>query len=419
MANITKIFAREILDSNGNPTVEVEVHLDDGTMAIAAVPSGASTGDNEAIELRDGDSARYSGKGVLNAVKNVNELIAPMIVGKDVTAQRAIDQMMITADTTPNKSKLGANAILGVSMAVCRAAAISAKQELYHYIGNIVGIPTYSMPAPMILLMEGGKHGNWSTDVQEYMILPKKDAFSDFKEILRAGSQIFHALEKVLEEKQLATGVGFEGAYCPSGLTGNEQAFELILEAITKAGYKPGEQFVLAIDAAASEFFKDGNYVLKSEQNKVYTPTDWLQKVLSWVRQYPILSLEDPFDQEDWQSWVNFTSIVGGDHQVVGDDLVVTNVKRIQKAIDQKAMNCTLIKPNQIGTVTETLEAIALTKSVGFTSVVSHRSGETNDDFIADLVVGTGSGQSKFGGPDRGERLAKYNRLLRVEEQLS
>ena len=416
---IKKIEAYEILDSKSHPTVSVQVELEDGTVAISEVPSGASTGAAETLELRDGDPRRYNGKGVLKAVKNVNTEIRGLLIGKDACDQREIDMMMVDLDGTENKSRLGGNAVVGTSMAVCRSAAKSQKIPLYEYFGQLSGNSKFELPQPQILLLEGGKHGNWSTDCQEYFVIPKREKFPNFTEMLRAGAEIFQALGKILDSKGYATGVGFEGAYMPKEMRSNEEVFELMVQAIEKAGYRLQEEVLLGLDAAASEFYHEGQYVLKSESNLRLTSREWTEKMIGWTKKYPIWSMEDMHAEEDWEEWVYFTGQVGDKIQVVGDDLLTTNVKRIKKAIDLKAVNSVLIKLNQIGTVTETLEAIKLADSAGFTTVVSHRGGETNDDMIADLVVGTTSWQSKFGGPDRGERLAKYNRLLRIESELS
>jgi len=402
---IKTIHAREILDSKGQPTLEVEVILENGISAVAGVPSGASTGKTEAVELRDGDSKRYFGKGVLAAVDNVNTTIAGLLVGKEIENQEQLDRLMIEADGTENKAKLGGNAIVGVSIALVRAAA-SKKMPLYKYFGQLFGNNNWQLPRPQILVLEGGKHGGWSTDIQEFFVIPKKD---EFRENLRVGAEIFHTLGKILEEKHYSIGVGFEGAYCPNQIKSNEEAFELITGACQKAGYSLPDQVVLGIDAAASEF----------SSKKDFDKTVWLEKILSWVDKYPLWSLEDMFDQEDWGSWVALTAKLGARCQIIGDDLLTTNVSRIQKAIDTKACNAVLIKPNQIGTITETLEAIKLSHKNNLKTIISHRGGETNDDTIADLAVGVGSSQCKFGGPDRGERLAKYNRLLKIEEELN
>ena len=425
---IKDLTAREILDSKGVPTIEAEVTLEDGIRALGGVPSGASTGEAEALELRDKDKSRYNGKGVLKAIENIKGPLKEALLGQDAYDQRGIDKIMIDLDGTENKNKLGGNAIVGVSMAVCRASARSQKIPLYEYFGILSGNTKFIMPQPLVLLIEGGKHGNWTSDCQEYFIIPKKDKFETFSERLRVGVEIFYSLLKILEEKNYAIGVGFEGAFMPKEIKSNEEAFMLLIQATEKAGYKMGEQIVLGLDGAASEFYQpaspdggqggDGKYILKSEGNLVLSKEEWLQKVLSWTKKYPIWSLEDMFAEEDWDSWIKFTSAIGADHQIVGDDLLTTNVKRIQKGIDLKAVNSVLIKLNQIGTVSETLDAIALSDKAGFTTVISHRGGETNDDMIADLCVGTTSWQSKFGGVVRGERVAKYNRLLRIEEKL-
>lgn len=415
---IKDINARETLDSKGDPTVEAEVTLENGIKALGKTPSGASTGISEALELRDNDSGRFNGKGVLKAVANVNGPINDLLAGQDAVSQAKIDHLMVEADGTENKSKLGANAILAVSMAVCRAAARYQNIPLYRYIGQIAGNNDFSLPQPMVLIMEGGKHGNWATDIQEFMVVPKKDKFVTFAAMLKAGTDIFHTLKTVLKEKKYATGVGFEGAYCPPEINSNSDAFELILEAVRRAGYAMPEEVVLAIDGAASEFFTKRRYKLKSREKLSFTPKEWTEKVISWTKQYPIWSLEDMHDEKDWTQWVFLTSELGKSKQIVGDDLLTTNMKLIQKAIDQKAVNSVLIKVNQIGTVTETIDAIRLAKSVGFSTIISHRAGETNDDFIADLAVGTNAGQCKFGGPEKEERLVKYNRLLKIEEEL-
>jgi len=416
---IKKIEACEILDSKSHPTVSVQVELEDGTVAISEVPSGASTGAAETLELRDGDPKRYNGKGVLKAVKNVNTKIRGLLIGKDVYNQREIDMMMVDLDGTENKSRLGGNAIVGTSMAVCRSAAKSQKIPLYEYFGQLSGNSKFELTQPQILLLEGGKHGNWSTDCQEYFVIPKREKFPNFAEMLRAGAEIFQALGEILDSKGYATGVGFEGAYMPKEMKSNEEAFELMVQAIEKAGYRLQEEVLLGVDAAASEFYHQGQYVLKSESDLRLISREWTEKIIGWTKKYPIWSMEDMHAEEDWEEWVYFTSQVGDKIQVIGDDLLTTNVKRIKKAIDLKAVNSVIIKPNQIGTVTETLEAIKLADSAGFTTVVSHRGGETNDDMIADLVIGTTSWQSKFGGPDRGERVSKYNRLLWIERELT
>jgi enolase len=416
--NIKNIRAHEILDSKGDPTIEVMVTLDDGTQALGGVPSGASTGTHEAFELRDNDQARYMGKGVLKAVENVNTTIQQVLVGQDAYNQTNIDNLLIQTDGTPNKSNLGGNAMVGVSIAVCRAAASSQKKELYQYFAQMTGNTQIEMPLPMITIMEGGKHGSWATDIQEFMLIPHHEKFPTLREKLRVTATIFQILGKTLDEKGYDSGVGFEGAYAPKQLQSNREALELIMYAIHRAGFEAGSQVSLAIDVAASEFFEVNHYVLKSENSRQVASEQWADELFELTQQFPLKSIEDPFHEEEWQSWQKFTQRVGQNCQVVGDDLVTTNVERIQRAIDSQAMNATLIKLNQIGTVSETLNAISLSTSANFASVISHRGGETNDDTIADLVVGTTANQCKFGGPDRGERLAKYNRLLRIENQL-
>jgi len=418
VSKIKRIKAREILDSNGDPTIEAEVVLGDGTVGVAQVPSGASTGSNEVVELRDGDKSRYSGKGVLKAVTNINGPISEALIGQNAYEQRKIDQLMIDLDGTKNKGKLGGNAIVGVSMAVCRAAASSQKLPLYKYFGRLSGNNNFKIPQPLFLLLEGGKHGAWATDIQEYFVIPKKEKFSKFGESLRAGVEIFHTLKKLLSEKGYSVGVGFEGAFCPKEIKSNEEAFQLLIEATEKAGYSLLDEIVLGIDGAASEFFEKGNYVLRSEKGKSLSSREWSGRLIEWSKKYPILLMEDIYDEEDWDEWAFLTRKIGNRVQIVGDDLLATNTKRIQKAIDLNACNSVLIKLNQIGTVSETLDAIKLASSAAFPTIVSHRGGETNDDMIADLVVGTASAQCKFGGPDRGERVAKYNRLLEIEEEL-
>lgn len=412
MTKIKKVEAMEILDSRGLPTVKTRVYLDCGVYGEASVPSGASTGTYEALELRNGDKKRYGGKGVLQAVDNVNAAVSELLVGQEVTEQEKIDKMMIKLDGTENKNKLGANAIVGVSMAVCRAAALSLRMPLYQYFGKLSGNKKFALPLAQILVLEGGKHGNWATDCQEFMVLLKKEKFANFSEELKTGVEIFSTLGKILDEKGYSVGVGFEGAYMPKEIKGNEEALELIVQAIKAAGFQPGEEVVLGIDGAASEFYKDGKY-------RDLSPEEWLEKIISWTKKYPIWSLEDMLEEEGWQDWTELTSRVGERLQVIGDDLLTTNVKRIQKAIKLKACNSVLIKLNQIGTVTETLAAIKLAKENKMATIVSHRGGETNDDMIADLVVGAGCEQSKFGAPCRGERVAKYNRLLEIEREFS
>jgi enolase len=414
MAKISKVIAREILDSRGNPTVEVDVTLSDGSFGRAAVPSGASTGSHEAVELRDGDK-RYGGKGVRTAVENVNTIIVKKIKGKEWD-QRSLDVAMIELDGTENKGKLGANAILGVSLAFAHAAAKSMKKPLYVYFQKISKskIPL-QLPVPMMNILNGGKHALNSTDLQEFMIMPI--GAKSFSEALRYGAEVFHTLKKILKDRGLNTSVGDEGGYAPS-LPSNAAAIEVILEAITKAGYVPGKDISIAIDAAASEIYKDGKYHLDTE-GKVLSSEEMVAFYADWVEKYPIVSIEDGFAEDDWNGWKLLTARVGKKVQIVGDDLFVTNIKRLEQGITEKAGNSILIKLNQIGTVSETIDAIMMARKAGFTAVVSHRSGETEDTTISDFVVGLGTGQIKTGSLCRSERVAKYNELLRIEEALA
>lgn len=411
---ITQVYGREILDSRGNPTVEVEVWLEDGEMGRAAVPSGASTGVHEALELRDGDKGRYLGKGVSQAVEHVNTEIAETLFGMDALDQAGVDQAMLDLDGTPNKAKLGANAILGASMAVARAAAEATGLPLYRYLG---GVGARTLPVPMMNIMNGGAHANFeSTDFQEFMIAPI--GAPSFKEAVRMGAETYHALKAVLKGKNLPTGVGDEGGFAPK-LNANSEAIELILTAIQKAGYKPGQDIGIALDPAVSEIYQDdGTYLLRREGNKKLTSAELVDMWASWVAQYPIISIEDGLAQDDWEGWQLITEKLGHKIQLVGDDLFVTNVERIAKGIQENAANSVLIKLNQIGSLTETIAAIEMARRVGWTAMVSHRSGETGDTFIADLVVGMGTGQIKTGAPARSERVEKYNQLLRIEDEL-
>ncbi|MEQ8176227.1 MAG: phosphopyruvate hydratase [Syntrophomonadaceae bacterium] len=411
MSTIIDVFARELLDSRGNPTVEVEVILEDGTMGRAIVPSGASTGAHEAVELRDEDSSRYGGKGVLKAVENVNEIIAPEIVGMEAVRQIDIDTLMIELDGTPNKQKLGANAILGVSMAVARAAAKYLGLPLYQYIG---GVNARELPVPLMNILNGGKHADNNVDVQEFMILPT--GAQSFAEGLRMAVEIYHTLKKVLSAKGLATAVGDEGGFAPN-LPSNDAALEIILEAIEKAGYQPGKDVYLALDVAATELFKDGKYHLAGN-DLVLTSAEMVDFYAGWVDKYPIISIEDGLAEDDWEGWKLLTDRLGHKIQLVGDDLFVTNTDRLSRGIKEGICNSILIKLNQIGTVSETLETINMAKRAGYTSVISHRSGETEDSTIADIAVATGAGQIKSGAPARTDRVAKYNQLLRIEEEL-
>lgn len=411
MSAIVDVYAREVLDSRGNPTVEVEVILEDGTMARAIVPSGASTGAHEAVELRDEDAERYMGKGVLTAVDNVNEIIAPEIIGMDVTGQIDIDTLMLELDGTPNKGKLGANAILGVSMAVARAAADYLGMPLYHYIG---GINARQIPVPMMNILNGGQHADNNVDIQEFMIVPA--GAPSFAEGLRMGAEVYHNLKKVLKSKGLATAVGDEGGFAPD-LPSNEAALDVILEAIAAAGYKAGEDIFLALDVAATELYKDGKYHLDST-SQVMTTEEMVDFYVGLVGKYPIISIEDGLAEDDWNGWALLTEKLGKKIQLVGDDLFVTNTERLARGIKEGICNSILIKLNQIGTVSETMEAIEMAKKAGYTCVISHRSGETEDTFIADIAVATNAGQIKTGAPTRTDRVAKYNQLLRIEEEL-
>jgi len=413
MPEIIDVFGREVLDSRGNPTVEVEVYLQDGSKGKAIVPSGASTGEHEACELRDGDKKRYLGKGVLNAVKNVNEVIAPEIIGYYATEQAVIDKLMIELDGTPNKIKLGANAILGVSMAVARAASESRGLPLFQYLG---GVNAKRIPVPMMNIMNGGSHADNNVDLQEFMIMPY--GAESFRESLRMGAEIFHTLKGILKKKGLSTAVGDEGGFAPN-LKSNEEALEYIMEAIEAAGYKPGEQVLIALDPAASEFYdaKTKKYNLDSEKKKL-TSLQMADYYVKLAKKYPIFSIEDGMAEDDWEGWKMITDKLGKDIQIVGDDLFVTNINRLKMGFDKKVANSILIKLNQIGTVTETLECIETAFKGGYTAVISHRSGETEDAFIADLAVATNAGQIKTGSLCRTDRIAKYNQLLRIEEEL-
>ena len=408
---IEDIQAREILDSRGSPTIEVAVLLIGGARGVAAVPSGASTGAHEAVELRDGDKKRYGGKGVLSAVRNVNDTIREALVGRDANEQVLVDELMIKLDGTANKGKLGANAILGVSLAVARAAANANQQPLYRYIG---GVSARTLPVPMMNILNGGKHADNSTDMQEYMILPV--GAPTFREALRMGAEVYQGLKKVLHGKKLNTNVGDEGGFAPS-LGSNREALEVIVAAIEAAGYKPGVDIFLGMDPAASEFYQDGKYVLARE-GRTLTSSEMIDLYEQWLNDYPIITLEDGLAEDDWEGWAQLRQRLGHRVQLVGDDLFVTNTERLKRGIREHSANSILIKLNQIGTLTETLAAIEMAKCAAFTAVVSHRSGETEDTTIADLVVATNAGQIKTGAPARSERVAKYNRLLAIEDEL-
>lgn len=413
MSTIVGVYGREILDSRGNPTVEVEVYLEDGTMGRAAVPSGASTGAFEAVELRDGDKGRYLGKGVSKAVENVNDIIAPEIIGMDAFDQIGIDKAMISLDGTPNKGKLGANAILGVSLATAKAASNTLGLPLYQYIG---GVNAKQLPVPMMNILNGGEHADNNVDIQEFMVMPV--AAESFKEALRTGAEIYHNLKKVLTAKGLATGVGDEGGFAPN-LSSNEEALQVIIEAIEAAGYKPGEEIRLAMDVAATELYdkESGKYKLSGEGIEM-TSEEMVDFYANLVDKYPIVSIEDGLDEEDWEGWKLMTEKLGNKIQIVGDDLFVTNVERLSKGIETGCGNSILIKLNQIGSLTETLDAIQMANRAGYTCVISHRSGETADSTIADVAVALNAGQIKTGAPARTDRVAKYNQLLRIEDEL-
>jgi enolase len=412
MSIIAQVHAREILDSRGNPTVEAEVTLESSAMGRAAVPSGASTGENEAVELRDGDKFRYLGKGVRLAVENVNKTIANAVIGKDAFDQVEIDQIMIDLDDTSNKSKLGANAILAVSLAAARAAAAELEIPLYRHIGGTIA---RTLPVPLMNIINGGAHADNNVDFQEFMIVPA--GAPSFAEALRWGAEVFHTLKGVLKKRGYSTAVGDEGGFAPS-LKSNDEAIEAILEAINAAGYTPGEQIAIALDPASSEFYDEGHYVFKKSDGRRLTSDEMVQYWVNWARQYPIISIEDGLAENDWHGWATLTGELGDTVQLVGDDLFVTNTRYLERGIDEIVANSILIKVNQIGTLTETLEAIELAKTNNYTAIISHRSGETEDPFIADLAVATNAGQIKTGSASRTDRIAKYNQLLRIEEEL-
>jgi enolase len=412
MTRITAVQAREILDSRGNPTVEVDVHLDSGVMGRAAVPSGASTGEHEAVELRDGDKARYLGKGVTSAVQNVNAVIAQELMGMDALDQREIDRTMIQLDGTRNKSNLGANAILGTSLAVAKAAAEALEIPLYRYIG---GVNAHVLPVPMMNILNGGAHADNNVDMQEFMVMPA--GARSFSEALRMGTEVFHALKKVLKNKGLNTAVGDEGGFAPN-LKSNVEAVEVILQSIKEAGYEAGKDIWLAVDAAASEFHKDGRYVMEAEAQPDKSPAAMIDFWAELVAKYPIISIEDGLDENDWDNWGLLTQRIGNKVQLVGDDLFVTNTEYLSRGIAEGVGNAILVKVNQIGTLTETLATCQMAHRAGYTTIISHRSGETEDSTIADIAVATNAGQIKTGSASRSDRIAKYNQLLRIEEQL-
>ncbi len=415
---IVSVRGRQILDSRGNPTVEADVTLAGGARGRAAVPSGASTGEHEALELRDADKARYAGKGVLKAVENINSILGPALVGSDAADQTALDRKLLALDGTPNKGKLGANAILGVSMAAARAAAAAAEKPLYVYLSRYSGAgPAVTLPVPMMNILNGGAHADNSVDVQEFMVMPI--GAPSFSEALRMGVEVFHALKAVLKKRGQSTSVGDEGGFAPN-LRSNEEAIESVVEAIGAAGYKTGEQIAVALDPAASEFFDKaaGQYVFKKSDKSRRTSAQMAEFWENWARQYPIVSFEDAMAEDDWAGWKSLTQALGGSAQLVGDDIFVTNTTRLRRGIDEHVANAILIKLNQIGTVTETIEAMEMARKAGYACIISHRSGETEDTFIADLAVATSAGQIKTGSASRTDRVAKYNQLLRIEEEL-
>ena len=415
MSRITAIRGREIIDSRGNPTVEADVILDSGAMGRAAVPSGASTGTREAVELRDGDKKRYGGKGVLKAVENINSVLQPALIGHDVTDQQGIDKKMIELDGTETKSRLGANALLAISLAAAHAAANDSRQPLYRYLGRLVGGSREPvMPVPMMNIINGGAHANNSLDIQEFMILPV--GAPTFREALRYGAEVFHTLKKLLNDRDLSTGVGDEGGYAPN-LESNEEALSLIIEAIEKSGYKVGKDIYLGLDVASSEFFKDGRYELEGEK-RGFSSAEFTRYLADLASKYPIITIEDGMAEGDWDGWAQLTKALGEKHQLVGDDLYVTNTKILKEGIDKHIANAILIKPNQIGTLTETLAAIDMADKAHYASVVSHRSGETEDNTIADIAVATAATQIKTGSLSRSDRMAKYNQLVRIEAEL-
>lgn len=412
MSEILSVTAREVLDSRGNPTVETEVLLESGYTGMAAVPSGASTGSREALELRDGDASRYLGKGVLKAVQNVNEIIAPEALGLDARDQVGLDRVLIELDGTENKGRLGANAVLSVSMAVAKAAAAESDLPLYRYLG---GASSFVLPVPMMNVLNGGAHADNNLDIQEFMVVPA--GAPSFREALRMGAETFHTLKKVLKSKGLSTSVGDEGGFAPN-LSSNEEAMEMLVQAIESAGYRPGKDIFIALDAAASEFFEDGAYVLRAENNARRSSEELIAYYEDLAARYPLISLEDGMAEGDWSGWRQLTARLGNKIQIVGDDVFVTNTKILSKGIAEGVANSILIKLNQIGTVTETLQAISMAMRAGYTTVISHRSGETEDTIIADLAVATNSGQIKTGSLSRTDRICKYNQLLRIEEEL-
>jgi len=417
MVTIKDLRAREILDSKDDPTIEAEICLSDGTMAKASVPSGVSRGTNEVLELRDNDFNRYQGLGVLKACENINSKIKKVLQGKDASDQKKVDQLMIELDGTKNKGKLGANAILAVSLVVCRAYALSMRIELYEYFGKLIGTKKFILPQPLILMAEGGKHGEGTFDLQEIFVVLKSDKFRTFSDKFQKGNKLFQTVGEILKEKGYKNSIGLEGAFSPRGIKSNTEIFEIILDALKKNSLILENDVVLGLDLAANSFFKNGKYELK-EENLNFSPQEWLDYLTNLSRSYPIWSFEDPFFENDWESWIKFRNILDEKKQIVGDDLITTNINRIKMASKKNAINAVIMKPNQVGTISETLQAIKFCQELNLIPIISHRAGETNDDLIADLCVGTGCPQCKFGGFRQNERLVKYLRLLDIEEKL-
>jgi enolase len=415
---IASLKAQEILDSRTLPTVQVTVTLEDGTRAVSSVPSGASTGATEAFELRDNNPQRFNGQGVLTAVDNINTTLAGILVGQNAFEQAKIDELMIQADGTPLKARIGGNAITGVSMAVCRAAAFAQGKKLYRYFGELSQNDHFMLPQTQIIVMEGGKHGHWAMDLQEIMVVPFQQSFPSLAESIQATRAVYNALAEVLISKNHDTGVGLAGVYAPSSLRSNEEAIEMVALAISRAGFSLGRDFAIALDIAASEFFKDGQYVLRCEGNRTLTSEEWQDQVISWIDSYQLWSIEDPHEQEEWNAWSSMVSRAGDRCKIVGDDILTTNPDRITMAVNRKAVTAATIKINQVGTITETIKAITASNDAGISCIISQRSGETDDDMIADLVVGTIATECKFGSPDHDERMVKYQRLRDIEQEL-
>lgn len=416
---ITALRAQEILDSRSFPTLQITLTLDNGSRIVSSVPAGASTGSTEVFELRDNNPSRFNGKGVLKAVENVNTTIANLLIGQEVDDQAKIDNILIEADGTPSKARLGGNAVTGVSMAVCRAGALAHQLELYEYFGKLSNNQYFTLPQPQIVVMEGGQHGHWAMDLQEIMLVPFQFRFSTIEEALQATGTVFHTLSEILISRNHDTGIGYAGVYAPSTLRSNEEAIEMVASAVGRAGYTLGEDFAVAIDVAASEFFRDNSYQLRSESNRQVSLEEWQNQLVTWVDRYQLWSIEDAHQQEAWDAWADLVEKVGDRCQIVGDDLLTTNPSRISMAIEKKAVTAATIKINQIGTITETIESVTKCQDAGLTSIISHRGGETDDDMIADMAAGTTATECKFGSPDHDERVLKYQRLLQIEQKLS